>query len=95
MPRGLHLLWWTVALVLGLLLGLILEAELVLDFILWIFRTHGVTVQPDTFATIGISPTKVDNTDLSISLIGRQACFEAGDHIDSHLNMNQVLQDLL
>ena len=56
---------------------------------------HGVTIQPDTFATIGISPTKVDNSDLSISLIGRQSCFEAGDHIDSHLNMNQVLQEFL
>ena len=49
-----------------------------------------MSVPPDSMASIGILPTKVDDSDLSMSLIGRQFCRGPDDEVPSHLNFNQV-----
>ena len=60
---------------------------------------HGVSVQPDTHAFIGLGcpalpppglfPTLVDERELAWGLIGRQACLDPGDAVEPHLNMGQ------
>ena len=51
--------------------------------------SQAVLVSPDRSAVIGVTPTTVDNTDLSTSLIGLRSCLEPGDEVERHLNLNQ------
>ena len=46
-------------------------------------------VSPDKSVVIAVTPTTVDNTDLSTSLIGLRTCVEPGDEVGRHLNLNQ------
>ena len=46
-------------------------------------------ISSDRQALVSVSPTLVDNTQLSTSLIGWRSCLEAGDEVEADLNLHQ------
>ena len=46
-------------------------------------------ISSDRQALVSVSPTLVDNTQLSTSLIGWRSCLEARDEVEADLNINQ------
>ena len=50
---------------------------------------RGLTVQTDTKADIAVTPTRIDNTQLSHSLIGLRSCLGPEDEVEDDLNLNQ------
>ncbi len=46
-------------------------------------RTRGQSVQIGSVASVGLTRTTVDNSDLEFSLIGRMSCVNPGDDADS------------
>lgn len=66
----------------------IVDGTLTIDAAL---RSQGQSVQPGTYATVGISRTLVDNSDLELSAIGRMKCTVPGTttDVDSDLIIGQ------
>ena len=50
---------------------------------------RAVKISTDRQALVSVSPTMVDNTQLSTSLIGWRSCLEARDEVEADLNLNQ------
>ena len=48
-----------------------------------------MTVSPDRQAVISVTPTTLDNSQLSTSLIGLKSCLDPEDTVEPHLNLNQ------
>ena len=51
--------------------------------------SQAMTVIPDRSVLVSVTPTTIDNTDLSTSLIGLHSCLEADDEVEPHLNLHQ------
>ena len=48
-----------------------------------------MTVDPDGSVLVSVTPTTIDNTDLSSSLIGLRSCRDPEDEVEPHLNLHQ------